>query len=94
MAELEPPYFSATNPMAALYQIASNDAPRWWEFAAKILIIVNLLSRFDCLASATLESTYWLFGFFRFTEAIESLCNASFGYTLIFPVDDSCHTYY
>ncbi|CAL8071924.1 unnamed protein product [Calicophoron daubneyi] len=27
MAELEPPYFSATNPMAALYQIASNDAP-------------------------------------------------------------------
>ncbi|KAF6768316.1 hypothetical protein AHF37_07933 [Paragonimus kellicotti] len=28
MAELEPPYFSATNPMAALYQIASNDAPR------------------------------------------------------------------
>lgn len=28
MADLEPPYFSATNPMAALYQIASNDAPR------------------------------------------------------------------
>ncbi|VEL21534.1 unnamed protein product [Protopolystoma xenopodis] len=28
MAELEPPYFSATNPMAALYQIASNDAPQ------------------------------------------------------------------
>ncbi|TPP58600.1 Serine/threonine kinase [Fasciola gigantica] len=27
MAELEPPYFSATNPMAALYQIASNEAP-------------------------------------------------------------------
>ncbi|CAH8522589.1 unnamed protein product [Schistosoma margrebowiei] len=63
-------------------------------FAAKILIIVNLLSWLDYLASATLEFTYWLFGFFRFTEAIQSLCNATFGYTLIFPVDDSCHTYY
>ncbi|VDP16152.1 unnamed protein product, partial [Schistosoma margrebowiei] len=28
MAEFEPPYFSATDPMAALYQIASNDALR------------------------------------------------------------------
>ncbi|KAA0185889.1 Thousand and one amino acid protein kinase [Fasciolopsis buskii] len=27
MAQLEPPYFSATNPMAALYQISSNEAP-------------------------------------------------------------------
>lgn len=27
-AEREPPYFDSTNPMAALYQVASNDAPR------------------------------------------------------------------
>ncbi|CAH8510957.1 unnamed protein product [Schistosoma intercalatum] len=61
---------------------------------SKILITVNLLSRFVFFWPLRPWSPHTCLVFFRFTEAIQSLCNASFGYTLIFPVDDSCHTYY